>query len=116
LGEVSAKVLNIGQAYIRTLENERHFTEFANIEKLQFPCKGAEIWGGAFWKIRRLLGRKEADTLLFETWRDASSSRDENVSAEQFLTVLMSRSQHSLQATQVEGIQQILKKRGFPLP
>ncbi|MDN0075101.1 zinc ribbon domain-containing protein [Crenobacter sp. SG2303] len=29
---------------------------------------GAEIWGGAFWEMRELLGQATADKLLFDAW------------------------------------------------
>lgn len=35
---------------------------------------GTEVWGGAFWQMRTILGRAAADRLLFDTWRRFAGS------------------------------------------
>jgi len=33
------------------------------------PHALGEVWGGAFWELRKKLGREKADRLLFEAWK-----------------------------------------------
>jgi len=52
---------------LRTMDNERKFTEAANNMDLHSV---GEIWSGAFWEIRSRahLGQPAADKLLYSTW------------------------------------------------
>ncbi len=116
LGEVTARVISPGQPYIRTLENNRNFNEFANIETSQFSYLGAEIWGGAFWEIRVGLGQQAADSLLFAAWSiTASTGSAEPVIAERFIAVLLDNARGRVNEEKVKGIEEILGNRGFPI-
>ena len=37
---------------------------------------GSEIWGGALWQIRQLLGQESADRLIADTWRGFSPEKE----------------------------------------
>jgi len=51
------------------LRNERSFKEIRLNDNASIQNDGSEIWGGALWQVRQLLGRDRADRLLAETWR-----------------------------------------------
>lgn len=78
VGESSAKVLmadkEIDKPYLRNLDNER---KFSAIRSHQVPQDAGEVWGGAFWDIRKALGPKIADRLLASTVIAMSSSKKE---------------------------------------
>lgn len=70
IGEIAVKELqkkhgneSYNKPYFRNLENSRRF-EGADMNSID----GGEIWGGAFWEIRKLLGQEKADKLLFSAW------------------------------------------------
>jgi hypothetical protein len=42
---------------------------FSNTQADREPHKLGEIWGSAFWEMRKKLGPKKTDRLLFATWR-----------------------------------------------
>jgi hypothetical protein len=74
-GEESARVLKLkgvwNKAYLRTLDNARKFSELG--PKPESHDAG-EVWGAAFWDIRRALGREAADKLLFSIWASFKGS------------------------------------------
>lgn len=51
---------------LRDLANERRFDE---LDAGAVSQDAGEVWGGAFWAMRALLGPERADRLLFEVWR-----------------------------------------------
>ena len=55
--------------YLRNLDNNRSFTEVhPNDPMTTEPHNVGEIWGGAFWKLRSLLGQEAGDKLIFSAW------------------------------------------------
>ncbi len=60
-----------GQAIYRPedLRNKRQFSEVHLSDEASVQNDGSEIWGGAFWQLRELLGKDKADRLLADTWR-----------------------------------------------
>jgi hypothetical protein len=55
--------------YLRNLDNNRSFKEVNPQDPMTTePHNVGEIWGGAFWKLRSLLGQETADKLIFSTW------------------------------------------------
>ena len=50
----------------RDLDNQRSFTEIQASTDLH---DAGNIWGGAFWQLRKQIGKDAADKLLFVTWK-----------------------------------------------
>src|SRR5262249_52290591 len=66
-GEISTSISSHFIAY--HLENKRKFAELKpNMSSARL--EGIEVWGGAFWEMRGVLGRARADKLLLQTWFD----------------------------------------------
>lgn len=51
------------------LESSRSFKEL-HPDVGSAMMVGTEVWGSAFWEMRKLLGQSAADSLLFKTWFD----------------------------------------------
>jgi len=79
ISPVLAKELALKQPYIRNLENQRRFDDQSPGERNEVHARG-ETWGGAFWEVRRLLGREVADRLLFRAWSEWQPSGDADAS------------------------------------
>jgi hypothetical protein len=58
---------------IRNLENKLRLTDIPSPVILQ---QAGEVWGGAFWDVRRLLGAEAADRLLLLAWQTAPAGDD----------------------------------------
>jgi hypothetical protein len=63
------------------LRNRRQFSEIKLDRWESVQNDGSEIWGGAFWQVRELLGEENADRLLSQTWRDLSPGKQEGENA-----------------------------------
>jgi hypothetical protein len=110
VGEVIARVLKLPRPYLRTMQNERKFTES---KPGQDHLDIAEIWGGLFWELRQRLTRETFDPILAKAWQSVKlPSNDTDVSA-----VFVSAILASIPEGQVplrRKIQDVLKKRQFP--
>jgi hypothetical protein len=65
------------KTYIRNLNNDRTFSETSSTTPHQDV---GEIWGGAFWEMRKLFGQDITDRLLFSTWREMQGQEDTSLS------------------------------------
>jgi hypothetical protein len=97
--------------YIRNLENSRKFSEMS---QGSFPQIVGEIWGGAFWEMRGLLGQDAADKLLFTAWVALRPSDTLNDPAASFVNKLLETAQ-SLPGggTQPGQIRLVFERRGL---
>jgi len=116
VGELAAKVSDAKAPYIRTLLNERKFSEFKIINELAFPSVGPEIWGGAFWEIRTRLSREVADPIFVTAWLTMVWPTDETLRASAFVEALLSSARaRKLSEPNVELIRSIMSMREFPV-
>ncbi len=56
-----------GSFHVWDLDNKRPFSELRPDVGAAI-MDGTEIWGGAFWAMRKTLGKQVADKLLFDAW------------------------------------------------
>jgi len=63
----------IDKAAIRNLENKLRLSDVPSPVILQ---NAGEVWGGAFWDVRHLLGAEAADRLLLLAWQAAPAGDD----------------------------------------
>ena len=99
------------QGYLRTMDNRRTFDELG--PKPEMHDVG-EVWGGAFWEIRALLGAKDADRLLLTACRETPSKEDSRQSRVEFARAVarLAGRDHTAQAA---DIQAIFQRRGLAL-
>ncbi len=116
-GEIAARgplkeVIN--KPYIRDLGNDRKFTEGPpNASPYAAPQDGGEIWGGAFWEMRKLLGQATADKLLFSTWVALQPSDTRENERVGFVRKLLDMVPSSTGRNHVRQIQAIFERRGL---
>ncbi|MEA2880168.1 MAG: hypothetical protein QOF14_5364 [Hyphomicrobiales bacterium] len=119
LGEIAAKAIDPSRPFLRTLENDRKFSELQNMRDL--PGKEdvygkADVWGGLFWAIRQKIGQEEADAAIANAWRTViwPSTKSDRVSA--FLGTILSSLKAKGAAVGATEVETLFKSRGFPTP
>ncbi len=100
----------VNKPYIRDLGNDRKFTE---VSPNASPQDVGEIWGGAFWEMRRLLGQATADKLLFSTWVALQPSDTRENEPVGFVRKLLDMVPSSTDRNHVRQIQAIFERRGL---
>jgi hypothetical protein len=97
--------------YLRNLDNERSFDEVDPTDSKTIEQHNVgEIWGGAFWKLRALLGKEEADKLLFKTWIATNLTPGFGL---KFVKQLIELHEQAGEENHVAQIKAIFKKRGL---
>lgn len=76
---------------------------------------GSQIWGGAFWDLRRKFGPELIDRLLYRTWRSIEVSDVESNDPKRFLNKLLESSAQELGAEPADQVKSILNERGMDL-
>lgn len=112
-GEIVAAVMNLGP-YLRNLNNSRKFDETPELGG-EVHERG-EIWGGAFWELRSLLGRDLADRLLARAWQSMAWPIAERDTARKFIDAVLLNAREIASDRQVAAISATFRKRGFPTP
>jgi len=113
-GEIVAAVLNLGRPYTRNLNNSRKFDETPELEG-EVHERG-EIWGGAFWQLRSVLGRDLADRLLARAWQSMAWPITEPETARKFIDAVLLNAKDIASDQKVAEIRTTFRKRGFPAP
>jgi hypothetical protein len=98
--------------YIRNLDNRRAFDDLP-------PDAGrkdvGEVWGGAFWELRTLLGPAVADKLLFSTWAALEPSETQGDGAVHFAEKLLTMLATVEMEAHVDRVGSIFERRGLRL-
>jgi hypothetical protein len=115
-GEESARVLRLkgmwNKAYLRTLDNPRKFSELGPRPESH---DAGEVWGAAFWDIRRALGREVTDKLLFSTWASFKGSDARPKFEDLFVEQLLGSARTRGGAGHADQVRSIFERRGRPL-
>jgi len=98
------------QQYVRNLKNERKFTESWRERGYQ---EGGEIWGGAFWEIRSLLGRDIADKVLFTAWHSTEARAGQTDAVTYFVKQLLESDRSLEDEKHVNQITSVFERRGL---
>jgi hypothetical protein len=111
VAEIAAKRI-ANKPYIRNLSNQRTFDEIklANTEQ-----EAGEIWGGAFWELRQLLGQEIADKYFYTAWvalRQPDVSKETSVG---FVKRLLEVDRAAQNGKNVDQIQAVFTRRGLKL-
>ena len=94
------------------LNNHRNFSDIKP-GPYSAQTDGKEVWGGAFWELRGLIGQAVTDNLLFRAWfalRAEDVHRDLGVS---FLEKLLDLARSVEQGKYAEQIRQVFSERGL---
>ena len=117
LGEQVAPILqklygegSFNKPYIRNLDNAIKFSDLPPKAPEQLT---GEVWGGAFWEMRRLLGQEKADRLLFSTWRDFMESDTVKKTDQAFVGLLLQAIQLQDNDAISKQIKRIFEQRGL---
>ena len=94
--------------YIRNIKNARKFTE-----KTTASQDEGEIWGGAFWDIRELLGQTAADKLLFLTWQALQQNELADPTGNCFVSRLLTLVPNVVDKTSVASVRKIFRSRSL---
>jgi hypothetical protein len=114
-GEIVAAVMNLPRPYIRDLNNSRSFDEAPDVRGSVTLDRG-EIWGGAFWELRSVVGQDLADRLLAGAWQSMAWPNAEKETAQKFIDTLLLKAKAMATDQQIAAIVTIFRKRGFPVP
>ena len=96
--------------YVRNLVNNRKFSE---IQGGTLPADAGEIWGGAFWDVRLLMGKDSADQLLLSTWLALEPPDPTGDIAANFVNRLLELEQTLEDGRYASDIQAIFQERGL---
>jgi hypothetical protein len=113
-GEIVAAVMGLERPYVRNLDNPRKFDETSEFEG-EVHDRG-EIWSGAFWELRSLLGRELADRLLAQAWKSMAWPIAEQDTTRNFIDALLLSARKIASDQQVAQITTALRTRRFPMP
>jgi hypothetical protein len=114
-GEIVAAVFNLPKPYVRNLNNSRRFDEEPDSRGSVTLDRG-EVWGGAFWEIRSVLGRDVADRLLARAWQSMAWPIAEQGTAGKFIDALLVNAGEFASDRQVAEVRKIFRQRRFPIP
>jgi hypothetical protein len=73
---------------------------------------GSEVWGGALWQVRELLGAEKADRLIADTWRAFSFKDAEGKAYAAFVNLLLANSASIDGGKYTAQIRAVFEQRG----
>lgn len=103
LGREVAGYLGHDRPVIRDLGNRKRLTDVEAPHVVQLT---GEVWGGAFWELRQLLGQQSADRLLLKAWAEAPADAD---AAARFVQLVA-----ELAGAEKDAVHRIFEQRGLP--
>lgn len=110
VGEAMSKVIGYSQPYLRTMDNERSFTDAKPAQSIE----NGEIWGGLFWELRQRFTREKFDSILAKAWRTVAFPKTGSDAPAVFVQVILDRIREA-EPTWLTDAQNILRKRKFPV-
>lgn len=101
--------------YLRNLDNNRSFSEVKdNDPASNEPHNVGEIWGGAFWEIRKLINNRDiTDKLLFSAWAALKISNSPQNDAVNFVNTLIEKDRAIEGGTHADQIKEVFSRRGM---
>ncbi len=115
VGEVIARLERFEKPYLRALDNRRKFTEFAGLAEEMKYHEGGEIWSGAFWEMRAMLGRDAVDPILARAWLD-EAKKDKAPTPKSFVSAILDAGKGMTSPDNAAAIRSVLRERRFPVP
>jgi hypothetical protein len=105
-----------GKAVLRpqNLRNRRKLSEIHADDWVSVQNDGSEVWGGALWEVRELLGPEAADRLIANTWQASSPPKAGRASVV-FADNLVTNSRSIANGRYTGQIRRIFSARGLHL-
>lgn len=97
----------LGQPYLRNLDNKRKLSELSKAMSYQ---EAGEVWGGALWEIRGVLGRESADKVFFTVWSQLKRDDETQRIAQRILETVQ-----SIEGKHTEEIRAVFIRRDLKL-
>lgn len=94
---------------IRNLKNSRLFSD---LPEESGPQDAGEVWGGAFWEIRELLGKSKADQLIARTILSLTPNVGGPEEENGFVRTLAGEAKRVLDETESQRILSVFRNRG----
>ena len=111
---IGEKASDAGKALLPPwdLRNKRRFQEIRLNDWVSVQHDGSDIWGGALWQLRELMGQQEADPLIAKAWQTFSFPKKGDT-FQAFANALVEGSQQ-VEAGKYSGrVQEMLNERGL---
>jgi hypothetical protein len=114
-GGKTARLLKDGEFKAPDLTNRRKLTEIRrNFESAMID--GPEVWGGAFWELRGLLGQEAADRLLCRSWIASHPEDLRKNSGASFVQQLLAQDHAETGGHNAQEIRDLFHRRGWKDP
>jgi hypothetical protein len=97
------------------LSEKRPFGDLRDDNDATAAKDGAEIWGAAFWEMRRVLGQAAADKLLFDAWQAFPREGARTDGRKHFVQRLIEADSKQFAARYEERIRNVFIQRGMTL-
>ena len=114
VGEKLGGLFKLKTPFIRTLKNNRTYTDLPQGREWEIPILGGEVWGGLFWDIREQLGPSDADALAASTWLSFTVPGNEIHNHSAFVDALL-KAAEAKGPNVVETVQAALSRRKLSL-
>jgi hypothetical protein len=88
---------------------EIHLNDWGSVQN-----DGSQVWGGAFWRIREVMGQQDADQLIAGTWQ-AFSSATEGDKFKLFANALVEKARSIQGGKYFDQVQAVFRERGLQL-
>ncbi len=114
--ELAEKASAAGKAIFhpQDLRKRRKFAEIRLDDWTSVQNDGSEVWGGALWEIRQLLGPETADRFIANTWQAFSPTKEGNAYVS-FANRLLANSRSIKGGGYTEQVREIFQRRGLRL-
>jgi hypothetical protein len=89
VGDKLGGLFKLKTPFIRSLRNNKTYTDLPEGREWDIPQIGGEVWGGLFWDIRERLGRSDADALAASTWLSFTARSNEIDNPSAFIDALI---------------------------
>jgi len=97
------------------LRKRRRFAEIKLQQWESVQNDGSEIWGGALWQVRQLLGRERSDRLIADTWRAFAPENEKGKTYVSFANDLLANATSIDDGKYTARIQGVFEQRGLRL-
>ena len=99
-------VAKMGKPYLRTVENDLHYPEDIHGE----VHADGKIWGAVLWDIRKAIGKKDADLLIYKSHFYLNGSRPKFIDG---YNALVTADKNLFNGGHLEALEKIFVKRGI---
>jgi len=104
----------MGQTFVLwDLSRPRRFDELE--PDVDSPTDGMEIWGSAFWEIRRAVGQAIVDKMLFNAWRKLDPAEVRTDGGASFVRRVLDADRSLTEGKHQDQIRGVFERRGLKL-